>query len=224
MAKIEARTTDLGIGGRKRRLNILKNMAESIKEVIDKGAKTIITVGNDETFTQMVNIVADSNVTLGYIPLGRPNKIARALGVPSGELACEVLSNRLVETIDLGKVNHSYFFSSLEARGQMVLKSGKYRITLLKNQKVNICNFAPRIFNESSLRNGTLEIVISSSSIFSGTIRDSFFPVKKIKIDSQIKKEPITVFADQSRILKTPLFVEVLPKKLKVIVGRERQF
>jgi diacylglycerol kinase family enzyme len=220
LAKIETRTTDLGIGGKKRRMDILKNMAELVKEVIDKGAETIVAVGNDETFTQMVNIVASSNITLGYIPLTRPNKIAKALGIPLGELACEVLSNRLVETIDLGKVNHSYFFSSLETKGQIVLSFGKCRITPLENQKVNIYNFAPHLFK----KNGILETVISSPSIFLGTIRDSFFPVKKIKIDSQIKKEPIVVTVDQNRILKTPLLVEVLPKKLKMIVGRERKF
>lgn len=245
MAKIEARIIDLGIDGKKKRLNILENMAELVKEIIDKEAETIVAVGNDQTFTQMINVVADLccsfyvarytsdrdeqrgsrsvKITLGYIPIAKPNKIAKSLGIPSGELACEVLSSRLVETIDLGKVNHSYFFSSLETEGEVVLSSGRYRIIPLENQKINIYNFAADIFNASNPKDGILEAVISSPS-FLGLTRDSLFPIKKIKINSQIGKEPVSVKVDQNRILKTPLSVEVLPKKLRVIVGRERQF
>ncbi len=234
LAKIEAKTIDLGIGGKKRRLNILENMAELVKEVIEKGAETIVAVGNDKTFTQMVNIVAglsaSSNlgrkVTLGYIPLAGSNKIAKSLGIPSGELACDALSNRLVEIIDLGKVNHSYFFSSLEIKGQIVLSSGKYQIIPLENQKISICNFESIFQTTSNPKDGVLEIIISSpSSLLNFRYsKDSFFPVKKIEITSQIGGEPIAVRVDHDRVLKTPLLVESIPQRLKVIVGRERKF
>ena len=50
----------------------------------------------------------------------------------------------------------------------------------------------------------------------------SIFPVKKMTI--QHKKKPINISIDRQRVLKTPLEIEVLPKKLTMIVGKRRVF
>ncbi len=224
LAGIEARIIALGIDGKKRHLNILKDMTELVKEAIREGAKTIVAIGNDKTFSQMVNIVAELNVTLGFIPLGKPNKISKLLGIPPGEIACDILSNRLTETVDLGKVNHSYFFSSLKiAKSKVIFKSEEYQIVPLKEQEINISNFDDVFGEISNPRDGFLELAFFPLG-FRKHVGKSFFSIKEIKIESQIKEESVIVIADQSRILKTPLSVKISPQKLKVIVGRKRKF
>ena len=50
-------------------------------------------------------------VTLGIIPIGKENTMARVLGVPSGEEACHTLSRRFIHTIPLARVNDKYFLT-----------------------------------------------------------------------------------------------------------------
>lgn len=224
LARIEARIIALGIDGKKRHLSILKDIAELAKEAVKEGAKTIVAIGNDKTFSQMINIVAELNVTLGFIPLGKPNKISKLLGIPPKETACDILSNRLTEAIDLGKVNHSYFFSSLEiTKSKVIFKSEKYQIVPLREQKINISNFDDAFNEISNPKDGFLELIFSPLGLRKHIEEKSLFPIKEIKIESQIKEESVIIIADQSRILKTPLSVEISPQKLKVIVGRERK-
>jgi diacylglycerol kinase family enzyme len=52
--------------------------------------------------------------------------------------------------------------------------------------------------------------------------KKSVFPTKKIKIESP--KNTVSVVADGQKIMKTPVDVEIVPAKLKIIVGRERRF
>jgi hypothetical protein len=142
--RIEFRIIELGINGRMDRLTILKNMRELIESAIKRGAETIVVVGDDTAVARAVSIVARYNVTLGIIPVGPHQLIARALGIPEGEAACDVLSKRVVRTIDLGKVNDQYFLFSLDIPAQDVTVEcdGHYRVSLLGLPRpFSICNW-----------------------------------------------------------------------------------
>ena len=52
-------------------------------------------------------------------------------------------------------------------------------------------------------------------------LKNSVIPFKKIAIKS---KESLPVTTDGQKVLKTPVQVEIIPKKLKVIVGKDRLF
>src|SRR3989344_4911991 len=100
IARIETRLTDLGINGKINRLSFLKNINQVLAEEIKRGVKTIIIVGDDKTIGQVINLIADFNVTIGVIPIGPNNNIARLLGLPSEESACDVISSRIIKKID----------------------------------------------------------------------------------------------------------------------------
>ena len=58
--------------------------------------------------------MADSGVATGIIPLGKDaNKIADMLGVPTGVAACDVISARIIEEVDIGVVNGLRFLHNL---------------------------------------------------------------------------------------------------------------
>src|SRR5680860_565172 len=85
LAKIETRLTDLGIGGKIFRLSPLRNTSELLNDEVRNGIKTIVVVGSDKTITDVVNLAAKLEITLGIIPVGPDNKIAQVLGINSPE-------------------------------------------------------------------------------------------------------------------------------------------
>ncbi len=238
--RIEARLMDLGINGRIEKLTILKSFKEIVEEAIRKGAKTIIAVGNDQTVSKIISYLPNLQTTLGIIPIGEENNLASLLGIPSGEQACDTLSSRIIEKIDLGKANNKYFISSLQVpvQKELVMDCGSYKISPLDNTKmINICNFSslPVADNQyetcGNPKDGMLEAIISSNQkeqhglfgLFKKEYsKKSVFPIKKMKI--KCSSESLSVLADGQTTIKTPLTVEVIPKKLKIIVGKKRMF
>lgn len=77
----------------------------------------VVVAGGDGTVFEVVNgLVASGNrhTTLGLIPTGSGNDLGRALGLPKEwRSAMERLLDGDVKTIDLGRVNDTYFTNSL---------------------------------------------------------------------------------------------------------------
>lgn len=234
---IENRLADLGLSGRRERLNLFKDPRESIIEGIKKGVKTVVAVGNDETLSQVINAVNDLNVTLGFIPIGPKNKIAQILGIPDGILACDCLSNRLVQKLDLGKINNYYFLSHVQTSSVDLNYDNKYCIRSTSINQIEILNLP--IFNVAAdpqdgylearlkpVKNNFFKNVLKGGVSFFPKSRvkknqESFFPVKKIFLDSK-KETPVLV--DGLKVINTPAEIQVLPQKLKIIVGKNRLF
>lgn len=241
---IEARVADLGIKGRTVKLTVLQQLEESLKEAIDRGAKTIIIVGNDKTVSRAINIIAGfKNVTLGIIPIGGDNEMAKILGIPTEELACDVISNRLIDILDVGRINEQYFLGKVEiGNGGVSLEcDGVYRIEPREEvKKIIINNFGYYSERRINPKDGSLEILIKQGikkrkGFFyffkeKGDGFDSIFVNKYIRITSTLvdekdggtKEKPINI--DNVKIIKTPAKIDVAPRRLKVIVGKERKF
>lgn len=75
-----------------------------------QGIPRIIVCGGDGTIHEVVNVLVHSTATLGIIPGGKGNDLARALGIPKHPLAAaEVILSGEVRVIDLGQLNDRYF-------------------------------------------------------------------------------------------------------------------
>ncbi|MFA6255257.1 MAG: diacylglycerol kinase family protein [Patescibacteria group bacterium] len=236
LAKIETRLTDLGIGGKIFRLSPLRNLNELLTDETKSGAKTIVVVGNDKTLGQVINIAAKLDATLALIPIGPDNKIAQILGITTPEEACNILAARIIEKIDLGRANNTYFLSNIKiANGPVTIEcENKYQVTPQLKDQISICNLRPLFaagwgqVNYFNPKDGFLEILIQPLatgfwSMFKKTdlIKNSVIPIKKIFIKS---KESIPITTDGHHVLKTPVRIEIVPGKLKLIVGKTRWF
>ena len=237
IARIEARLNELGINGKIERLSILKSMKELITDGIKAGAKTVVAVGNDQTMSEVIRLTAGKRVTLGFIPVGEKSRVAAFLGVPQEEAACTVLSRRIVEHIDLGKINNQYFFSSVEIPAQHVTLEcdGRYRVTSPEpTARVSVCNtnllgerFRGRQWSDP--KDGRLEAIVRGETksrfpaFFGGRTNttESIFPVRRMKVTAE---PSVTLVADGHYRVKTPATLEIVPKKLAVIVGKTRAF
>jgi diacylglycerol kinase family enzyme len=175
-----------------------------------------------------MSTLAETDVTVGIIPVGEYTEMATALGIPYGVAACDILSARITSTLDLGKVNNRYFLSKLslpECKSITIDCDSKFQVSALSPATIDIANFG----EQGSPRDGHLDVIVrpqESKKMF-GFGRRSFskasiFPVKKLTIRSGGDSMPI--MSDGETIIKTPATVEIAPKKLRIIVGKQRKF
>jgi diacylglycerol kinase family enzyme len=231
LSMLEIRLTDLGLQGRVSRLNLFKDPREIICEGLKIGVQTVVAVGNDATLNQVVNAVGDLKLVVGMIPVGPKNEIAKVLGIGEGLPACDCLSSRLIQKIDLGKINDHYFLSHLRASSKIHLRcGGQYCVKLVKEGRVEIYNL-PTFQESANPQDGYLEAKIKPAGRnllvkkFSGEGSSgsgvSFFPFKKIFLESG---EAAPVLVDNFKVVNTPAEVQIFPQRLKMIVGKNRLF
>ncbi len=72
----------------------------------------IVAVGGDGTVNEISKAIINTNVSLGIIPFGSGNGLARSLKIPlNTENAIEVLNSGTSDKIDSAKFNDDYFFN-----------------------------------------------------------------------------------------------------------------
>ena len=233
LAKIETRLTDLGVGGKIFRLSPLRDTNKLLLDEVKNGIKTVVVVGNDRSFAEVINVAAKLDITLGIIPVGPNNKIAKMLGLSSPEEACNIIAARIVEKVDLGKANGVYFLSSISvAPGSLTIDcEGKFRLTPQDQDQISICNLKPGgstagLDGHCNPKDGWLEVIIEPAAVRGFFKKQapgqaSIVPFKELAIHS---RESLPVVTDGKKVLKTPVEIKVVPKKLKVIVGKDRLF
>lgn len=241
LERIEMRLADLGIRGKTRRLTILHHERDVVEECMRNGAKTIVFVGNNRSIALAIDTLAKHDVAVGLIPMGdaKDNGTAQALGIPPGELACDVLSRRTIARLDLGKIGPHHFLTSAEAtvatftckgpRNAFAIRPTTARATLtIVNLEQHCAEGMPG--TQSNPRDGILECVITDATT---SFRESLglrskikktpsvFPVVELHIEEPVGGH---ITLDNCRSVKLPAVVTVAPQKLRMIVGRERRF
>lgn len=226
LLQVENRLTDLGIAGKISRLALFRNAEEMIRDEIDRGVKTVVVLGNDDTVRKLLDVISESDVTLGLIPFGLKNNLARLLGIPHGVEACDVLSARRVEQLDIGTINGKKFIAGVTVpnfRAELMCNDGKYRIVPTSHADLEITNLAD-VTNpcdgmlsaniRASLRHGWGPFARHSQT-------NSILPFKFLAIRSE---KPIVAFADGEEMQGTRFDIGIEPLTLKVIIGKERAF
>ena len=75
-----------------------------------EGFDVVIAVGGDGTTNETINGILGKSVTLGLLPIGGSNVLARELGIPMKLTeAARVIIRRSKRKIDLGWINERYF-------------------------------------------------------------------------------------------------------------------
>ena len=76
------------------------------------GAKMVVAAGGDGTVGEVANGLVGTSATLGIIPVGTGNDLARHLGIPTDlKTAVEVLASGTSRAIDVGKSPRGYFLN-----------------------------------------------------------------------------------------------------------------
>ncbi|MFA6131019.1 MAG: diacylglycerol kinase family protein [Patescibacteria group bacterium] len=230
MALVETRLTDLEIAGKIARLALFRDPKESIHEAIQAGAKTIIAVGNDQTLRHVIDAVSDAEVVIGIIPMTKENNmIAEILGIPLGVAACDVISQRMVSSLDIGVVSgHRFLYSALiQTSPEMkIICEDHFTLFPPKKSVVEVRNmtFADKVTRAANPTDGKIEIVIRNEgrSIFGHKSLATLVPLKQAVISTGGTTVDLTV--DGELFEGEEFHVSVLPSRMKVITGKERKF
>jgi diacylglycerol kinase (ATP) len=222
-------------------------MREVIADAVKRGAETVVVLGDDKTVGRAINAIANLNITLGVIPVGQgQHMIAHYLGIPYGVEACDVLSKRIKENIDAAHVNGNYFtfyLKTLSSAVKIVDTSRAYTITPLSpHAEVFVCNFKPKELQIEAVpasffvpHDGRMEVVVSAlskdsfiSKLFSKSAKQvgdyTILPFEKIRLEPITADGDVKLMLDGEKIIKAPVEIEVMPRKIMIIVGKERRF
>ncbi len=244
LSGIETKIASFGISGPSVHLNILKNTKEIIQDNINsKEIDTVVVIGGDKLVSQAASALAGSKIPLGFIPIFSNSSLAPILGIPTNDFAVDTLANRLIKTIDLGKVNNQYFLSNLQISDHRIIITSNNSCQIIPDKKIkqiNIYNLAClKNFDQQSFpssliccpQDQQLEVILSgqSNSLWSlidnkKSQFDSLFYLNKLKIEANKPNKFIPVLIDNYKTIKTPLDIEIASQKLKIIVGRRRLF
>jgi diacylglycerol kinase family enzyme len=228
LAKIETRLTDLGISGKINRLSFSKNIGQILKEEVKRGLKTIVVVGNDKTLGNILNLLPDISIPLGIIPIGNDNAIANTLGIFDSESACEILASRIVERVDVGMINNYYFLTALSIENQGVILNceNSYFVEITDtNHIIEIINLDTK--GVCSPIDGQLDTYLKQKQQKlwrQQIVSTSHFKQQNLNIASATDQSVSVTIHDEQRIIKTPATITLLPKKLRLIVGKNRSF
>lgn len=235
IARMEAQLSDLGISGRREKVTLFKNGHELVEDGIRDGATTIVAVGNDQTFLNLVNGVAEHDVALGFLPIDPASRFSQILGIPPGEEACVALSRRRTITVDLGRIGDWYFLGSIEVQNTGVTLHCDDTYTIRSTREsdtISILNLGNILAgNDGQLAdatNGKLTVVIApqeETSFFRRKrdhARDSVFSTEHIRVESADKDKAVGLVVDKLKTINTPCEVDIVPQALKLIVGRDR--
>jgi diacylglycerol kinase (ATP) len=81
-----------------------------LKDLLDQDYDGVIAVGGDGTLNQVAQKLIDTNLFLGFVPMGSGNGLARQLGIPLvAQQAIMHLNTAEVTTIDTGLLNGHCF-------------------------------------------------------------------------------------------------------------------
>ncbi len=242
LARIETRITDLGLNGKIIRLGLMKNVRESVERELKQGAKTMIAVGNSGTVNKVLNAMVNLDTSslpmgrapLGLIPIGKKNNgIALGLGIESEEVACDVLSARRIESLDLGLANEHYFLSQvlITTQGTILEVDQSYSMEINEPGQINVINLSvpglslPPNVSPNPLDN-KLDLCVTTLTPKKIQLpqqkpsSQNIIPFNHLNIINQA--QPVII--DNSFNMPTPVEIRLAEQKLPVIVGKGRSF
>lgn len=85
-------------------------------KAVEENYELVVVAGGDGTVGEVAKGLLRSPVTLGIIPVGTYNNIARSLSIPTDiTAACQVIADGQIKSIDVGQANNEHYF--FEAAG-----------------------------------------------------------------------------------------------------------
>ncbi|HRY59803.1 MAG TPA: diacylglycerol kinase family protein [Patescibacteria group bacterium] len=217
-----------------------------VPQALERGYNTIVTIGGDGMINRVIPYIMNTEVSLGIIPIGETNLLANIIGIKNWREGCESLINSKTIPLGIGIVNDRLFLSTVEIEVKQEnnkkifgLFSSKIKKKYLpvsinieaENTDVKIqSNMSsifistipippPRDFKiENEVENQNLNIIVKSKPTSNSKKNNEEITIlhgKKIDIQS---KSSLVVKADGDPFGKTPAYIEMITKSLKVII------
>ena len=111
-ARIEALLRRLGADGDVRMTRAAGHATELAREAVSAGAPLVVAWGGDGTINEIAAALLHGPASLGIVPMGSGNGLAREIGAPAGHARALAAALRGTDrTIDAGSLNGRVFFN-----------------------------------------------------------------------------------------------------------------
>lgn len=249
------------ISGEASRVTPLRSIQDLVDTASQRGAKTLIACGSDDTFNLMLAALKGRDFVLGFIPFDEESHLAKILGITNVFVGVKTIAGRRIEKIDLAKITGNYFISYLEFgvmsnnikeagfwQGLKLLSSEPRSFTIrvddsytvtINGQGGLVANIRSSSSKNEKIANptdGNLDLMILEklsktqvlkyrSSIIDGTLEKvpntTIIKCKKIEF---LEPRGFNLTMLGRVVAKFPAVVEIIPARLKMIVGKNRTF
>lgn len=259
--ELQGLLAEFKISGETARVTPLRSIGDLVDTASQRGTKTLVACGGDDTFNVMLAQLKGRDFTLGFIPFDESSMLARILGLPDLYTGVKTIAGRRLERIDLARVAGSYFISFLEfgVMSHGLASAGLWQsMKLLSSESKSFTIRVDDSYTVSLSGLGGLVANIRHNSGKDQKIADPtdgnldllmMEPLKKTQvlayrqaiIDGLLEKVPRTTVIKCKKldfleprgfpltmlgriVTKFPATVEIIPQRLKMIVGKNRTF
>lgn len=259
--ELQGLLAEFKIAGEMARVTTLRTIGELVETASQRGVKTLIACGTDDTFNLMLANLKGRDFTIGFVPFDDDSYLAKILGLNNLQTAVKTIAGRRIEKIDLATVGNNYFISYLEfgLTGQQIKNANWWNsIKMLSAQGTNLTIRIDNSYNIDINCLGGLVVNSRSTSSKSEKIAnptDGFLEVlileklkrseilkyKKNIAEGTLEQVPSTTVIKCRRVdflepkgfnltisgkvmAKFPATVQIIPSRLKMIVGKNRTF
>lgn len=234
LSTLETQLTDLGIAGKIVRLSTLLSPKQIITDEMrrSKELRTVVVVGDDTSFTKIVQQTADIPVTFGWVPIGPQTDLAERIGLPYGAACAPVLSRRRVIALDVGQFNQYFFIDSCHVPMSHVTMSLNGAISIsgvAQQMQCDIWNLSPSSVGAlppgyaPSPVDRQLEIVlqpVARRGMFRSEVASaSIFPFTEARLKFE---KTVSVIVDGRPYKENQMVVHLASRQMKLIVDRSR--
>lgn len=102
------------VSGEMARVTSIRTIADLVETASERGVKTLIACGTDDTFNIMLAHLKGRDFAVGFIPLTHDSSLSKILGIDSLHTAVKTIAARRIEKIDLAQMGEHYFISQAE--------------------------------------------------------------------------------------------------------------
>ncbi len=259
--ELQGLLAEFKIAGETSRVTPLRSVTDLVDTASQRGVRTLVACGSDDTFNLMLAALKGRDFTLGFIPLDPESFLAKILGVDSIYAGVKTLAARRIERIDLARISGNYFISYLEfgVMSYNIKATGWFSgLKLLSNEprpldiriddsyNIKIDALGGLVANTRS-NSGQSEVIanptdgyldlliiekLSKTSILKYKADIASGCLEKVPGTTVIKCKKIQFLQPQGYnltmlgriVAKFPAVVEIIPQRLRLIVGRNRTF
>ena len=259
--ELQGLLAEFKVSGETARVTPLRSVQELVDTASQRGAKTLVACGSDDTFNLMLAALKGRDFTLGFVPFDEKSNLAKILGVNDIYNGIKTIAARRIEKIDLAKIAGNYFISYLEfgvmshnikaasiwqnlkllsseARSFTIRVDDSYNITIngLGGIVTNIRSAFAQGDKIANPTDGNLDLLILEKL---GKIQ--ILKYREAIAEGVLEKVPSTTVIKCKKIefleprgfnltmlgrvvAKFPSTVEIIPQRLRMVVGKNRTF
>jgi diacylglycerol kinase family enzyme len=259
--ELQGLLAEFKITGETSRVTPLRTVQDLVDTASQRGAKTLIACGSDDTFNQMLAALKGRDFTLGFIPFDEDSNLAKILGMTDIFQGVKTIAGRRIEKIDLAKISDNYFISYLEfgVMSQQLKNAGLWQsLKLLSSETkaftirvddsytVTISGLGGLVANIRSGSSSNEKIANPTDGNLDLLILERLNKMQILKyrdaiLEGALEKVPNTTVIKCKKIefleprgfnltmlgravAKFPSVVEIIPQRLRMIVGKNRTF